>query len=752
MVAGGTWARLGGARVMLRIARRDQQHVRREDARPLVASRLRFATGQSEVPGFPAFLGALSSGTTSFELVSNQGEIALVVVSSPVQHGGAGGLARAAWPGVVEPAEPVRFEAPFLGLELSCVLADWVPLVPRRPADFDFLATAVRRLVAAEDSRVCLQLLVRPVGDTGWRSWAAREAWQLTAPDAGLGSLIESLVFGSSAQDPPPPRWLRAVQEAALNKSGAATLFATNVRIGASGTNRASAQRVLDDLVDLARAAYSGGFNNFTMTPIPPQHHFGYLFNNRLIDGGFVATPDEIGSLWHPPSAVLTDVPGLWQPSSLVRSPREARIGDVHLGHDPAGHPVGLRSADWNATFFVGASGAGKSTLNVQLALAAAARREAVVWIEPKAAETVDAILERLDSDAAERVVVIDPVRDPLVAFNALWRPTGVRGSQVADGVVAAVVLVGPALGHRSERLLRMAVTAVADGLATPTMLDVHTFLVSPELRTRVLSELPDDDYAATFWRDEFGALSAGQRSQWVGPVLHRLSPFLADERVRRFVATSPGIDLDALTRAGAIITANFSGMLGQNAVVLANLLLSTISRMALSRAQQPPATRPRLNLFIDEAHMVNADLSRMLALTRAFNINLYVAGQFFHQLPDDVVESLLANATSMVAFRLGERDARLLGERFGPEFRTADLTALDNYHAAARLVVDGKIARPFTLVTEPLPKGRGMAWAETVRERSLQRHATPVIHQRTTHRKPASAGSPIVAVEWDVD
>lgn len=717
------------------------------------AVRVRFRADGRADPAPAAVLAALANEATSFELMSELGEVSLVVVSPGSRRGDVAGLLLAAWPGaVVDTVQPTLLAAPCLGVQLLPILEDWLPLAPRKPAEFDFFRSAAHLLAATEDVNACVQLVAQPFRDERWRRRAAQQAAGLTSPETNLGTVVMSLAFGSPGRAPDPPRWLRTAEEATIAKSATPTLLRATVRLAASGPSRIAAARVLTQLVELLRATYGSGLNNFALTSLPSQEQFMHEFNGRIAGMGFVATSEELAPLWHAPPDALRNVPGLWQAGNLVRSPRDARTADVRLGHDPEGHPVFLQARDWNSLLLVGASGGGKSTLGERLALSAIHRGagEATLWIEPKSTETVSAILERLPEADAGRLVLVDPKREPIVPLNPLQRQPGVSGSQAADGIVASLARVGPDLGHRTDRLLRMAVTATYDGVGASTLVGLYAFLTQPAFRGRVVASLPASDFAAGFWRDEFDGLSMSQRSQWIEPALHRLSPFLADPVVRRFVGTTPGIDLRRLIEAGAIILADFSlGKYGdQNGVVLANLLLSAVGRVVMGRVDGPEESHPRLNLFIDEAHLVNADLSRLLALMRAFNVNITVMGQFLHQFPDDVVESLLGNATSLIAFRLGERDAHLLAERFAPEFSAADLMALDNYHAAARLVVNGKVLRPFTLITEPLEAGRGRAWAEHLRDISLERHG--VATRESLPPTPAEARPSVVAVEWE--
>jgi len=58
----------------------------------------------------------------------------------------------------------------------------------------------------------------------------------------------------------------------------------------------------------------------------------------------------------------------------------------------------------------------------------------------------------------------------------------------------------------------------------------------------------------------------------------------------------------------------------------------------------------------------------------------------------------------SLIAFRVGTRDAKVLAEEFFPEFTVEDLVSLPRYHIYLRLMIDGVVSRGFSAVTLPPP------------------------------------------------
>lgn len=72
------------------------------------------------------------------------------------------------------------------------------------------------------------------------------------------------------------------------------------------------------------------------------------------------------------------------------------------------------------------------------------------------------------------------------------------------------------------------------------------------------------------------------------------------------------------------------------------------------------------------------------------------LASQYFGQIEGDVLDSILGNVGTVIAFRTSPMDAPGLARHFdGVEPR--DLNAMPNYRMMVRLMVDGERTKPFT-------------------------------------------------------
>ncbi|MGW0330249.1 hypothetical protein ACWDXS_35615, partial [Nocardia sp. NPDC003183] len=117
----------------------------------------------------------------------------------------------------------------------------------------------------------------------------------------------------------------------------------------------------------------------------------------------------------------------------------------------------------------------------------------------------------------------------------------------------------------------------------------------------------------------------------------------------------------------------------------------------------------------------LSTPIEDMLAEARGLRLSLLLAHQNLGQLSRELRDGISANARNKIVFAVSPDDARDLARHTEPWLSEHDLSHLDAFHAAARLLVDGRNARPFTLTTCPLDPpipGRARGIAATARAR----------------------------------
>ncbi|MFW6173018.1 MAG: ATP-binding protein, partial [Elusimicrobiota bacterium] len=96
-----------------------------------------------------------------------------------------------------------------------------------------------------------------------------------------------------------------------------------------------------------------------------------------------------------------------------------------------------------------------------------------------------------------------------------------------------------------------------------------------------------------------------------------------------------------------------------------------------------------------------------ILSEARKYGLNLILSQQYIEQLESKIKTSIFGNVGTIISFRLGAEDAKVLAREFNPYFEETDLTNLSNYHIYLKLLIDGTASKAFSAVTLPSPKSR---------------------------------------------
>ena len=150
----------------------------------------------------------------------------------------------------------------------------------------------------------------------------------------------------------------------------------------------------------------------------------------------------------------------------------------------------------------------------------------------------------------------------------------------------------------------------------------------------------------------------------------------------------------------GGVLVVNLSkGRLGEDATALFGaLLVSTLARLGLERADQPEDARRDFAVYCDELQIFTTlSVANMLAELRKYGVHLIVAHQYLAQLEPDVLNAILGNVGTLIAFRVGPSDVKVLAAMLDADIEPADLMRLPNHHVYVRLMVDGMPRQAFS-------------------------------------------------------
>ncbi|MEJ3745516.1 TraM recognition domain-containing protein [Actinomycetes bacterium KLBMP 9797] len=662
------------------------------------------------------------------------------------------GAARAAWPAATvttgEPATTLPAGGYAVGGALVPALAQVYPLRTDHDAD------PLRQVVAAgtglhRNEHACVQILARPASryrvaglrhtinrlrDPGRSRGVLLEAVDMFAPpkrtsargheavrrvdparERDLRAAVDKLVTG--------PHWQVAIRYAATN---------TEHRQHASSTVQ---QRVTALAAGLAAAyAVYTGTNRLRRLPVPDPATM--LANHRLRSGFVLSTP-ELASLAGLPADL--SVPGLDRARARavpapVHVPSGGR-GTIRLGRaEVGGHAVAASLEDLrHHVHMVGSTGTGKSTVLLNLALSYIKAGRGLVVIEPKG-DLVQDILDRLPAEAAERLVLLDPDQEPPPAFNPL---EGDDDDLVVDNIVSIFgKIYARHWGPRIDDILRSALLTLMSR-ANPMLTLVPPLLNDRRLRAELVQQFTDPAGLGGFW-SWYASMPEGMRAQAVGPVLGRLRAMLLRRFVRRVVGQPhSSFDMAGVLDGGILLCRLPKGVLGDDtAKLLGSFVVASVWQAATARSAQPEHARRDCMLIIDECqNFLNLprSIDDICAEARGYRLSLVLAHQGLSQLPRETAAAISTNCRNKLYFTCSPEDARPLARHTLPELDEHDLSHLDRYTAATRLLAAGRETAAFTLKTDPPPDAVGEATA-------IRRRCADITRERLPKTQPANA------------
>jgi tRNA isopentenyl-2-thiomethyl-A-37 hydroxylase MiaE len=259
------------------------------------------------------------------------------------------------------------------------------------------------------------------------------------------------------------------------------------------------------------------------------------------------------------------------------------------------------------------------------------------------------------------------------------------------------------------------------------------------------------------FWTNQAEKAKGDAALENMAPyIVSKINAFTCNALIRPIVGQAKStIHLrKILDNRGILLVKLPKGILGAlDTQLLGSLLLSKVFATALGRARVKSTERSTFHLYVDEfQNFTNDTVAHILSEARKYGLFLTLANQNLSQLRanpgrQNILDAVLGNVGSLIAFRIGPSDAEKLWPYTEPEFGSLDLQGLPNYHAVGRLLTAQGPTRPFVFRTLPPTRPRGYkragaeAWA--IKERSFARPIAEVeaeiLRRRTAHKNTDS-------------
>jgi hypothetical protein len=378
--------------------------------------------------------------------------------------------------------------------------------------------------------------------------------------------------------------------------------------------------------------------------------------------------------------------------------------------------------------YLIGKTGTGKSTLLLNMAAHDIEMGYGLALIDPHG-DLAEEILVSIPERRIKDVIYLNPADlDYPLAFNPLENVAPDGRYLVASGMISVLKKVWAEFwGPRLEHILRHALLTLLENPGS-TLLDLPRLLTDERIRFAMLRRVTHPQ-VREFWLSEFAKYSAWLRSEAISPILNKIGQFLTSIPLRNIVGQRQStLDFRKIMDEGKILIVNLAkGKIGEdNCALLGAMIVTKLQLAALSRADIPESNRRGFYLYVDEFHnFLTLSFADILAESRKYGLNLVLAHQYLLQLDEKLRAAVLGNVGTIISFRVGGEDAKILEREFYPVFGEADFTNLPNYHIYLKLLIDGAPSKPFSAVTlPPVPKKK--SFRQEIIEISRAAYAKP--------------------------
>lgn len=355
--------------------------------------------------------------------------------------------------------------------------------------------------------------------------------------------------------------------------------------------------------------------------------------------------------------------------------------------------------------YLLGKTGTGKSTLLETLMIDDVRNGRGLALLDPHG-DLVQRVRSLIPEDRQADVIDFDLTRDDQpFGFNPLANVATDKRPLACSGLIQVFKhLWNDSWGPRLEHILRNSLLSLLD-YPTADLSDISRILSDKGFRNRVMTFVQNDK-VREFWANEYEKYPERFRVEAISPIQNKVGAFLSHPLLRK-ILTDPSekLSLRQIMDSGKILLVNLAkGSIGEDtANLLGSLLISRFDLAALSRADIAESDRRDFTLYLDEFHnFTTQSLIFMLSELRKYRLSLVLAQQYLTQVEPTIRDAILGNIGTIIVFRVGANDADTLAMEFAPEIKIADFTNLANFHVYMKLMIDGKVSRPFSAVTLP--------------------------------------------------
>lgn len=615
----------------------------------------------------------------------------------------------------------------FLGGQLSLAKPFYYPIKNYQDfKDVDPLASVLGAMAKAKKDEVFLVQYILTSAPNNWGS---------------AGFALISNINIPEGERPTPIEGKNLIQNKISHPA-----FKVSARIMVGAKDGLVRQQLLSSLIS-SFGNFAQGGGNYLKFKKPPMWQKKRLFK-AMFNRKFNPSPKnqylnimELASLYHFPTKSLESVHNISWGISIASEPPENLqtaetidkeqinfFGRTHFKNKMVN--FGIKREDRRRhMYIVGKTGTGKSTLIANMIINDFKNGKGVGVIDPHG-DLSEILLDYIPKQRINEVAYLDPSnRQRSFVLNPLEVSENSQKELVVSGIIAIFQkMYAHTWGPRLEHILRNSLFTIIE-LPNATFLEIPRFLTEKRYRDRYIEKI-DDPVIRNFWFKEFDQMPPKLQSEAISPILNKVGQFLSAGSIRNVVGKAHStIDLEKIMNEGKIVIINLSqGKLGEDSSsLLGAMLITKFQLAAMNRVHVEEEKRQDFFLYVDEfQNFATNSFIKILSEARKYRLNLTLANQYMAQVSQDVEKAIMGNIGNLVSFIVGADDGRILSKEYGEVYSDNDLTSLDRFQIAVKLIIDNHVSRPFLAYTLPLPLSKNQN-RQKVLQASGERYTKPV-------------------------
>jgi hypothetical protein len=626
--------------------------------------------------------------------------------------------------------------------EMKLTGPDVLPIKTFQSFEVDPLAAITATFAKFEpDEEAWVQLTLRPAA-SNWH----RKSERYIAKMKGGGNKTSMAGLASVLWAPPSekavaakPAEYESVQAKGAEEKSQKLAFETQLRVVYRGHGTQQQARLrLQSIIASYKQFNTTYLNGFEQKRMMADPYVLGLYRARAFNRhSYIMNIEEVATLCHLPHTNVETPYILWASSQTAEPPANLPVvsGEFRQDLSPVattnfrGHNTmfGMPRTDRSRhLYIIGQTGVGKSGLLELLTISDIYSPYGFAVIDPHGDYAINT-LRRIPAERAKDVIYFNPADTEFpMAFNPMEVNDPKLKTHTASELIGVLKRMFESWGPRLEYILRYSLLALLD-YPDATMLDITRILTEKKFRMDVMKHV-QDPVVRNFWTVEFASWNDKFAAEAVAPVLNKVGAFTANPLVRNIIGQpKSSFNIRQIMDEHKILLVNLSrGLLGEdNASLLGALLVTKIQLAAMSRADMPADQRTPFYLYVDEFQNFATDsFATILSEARKYGLNLTVANQYTAQMAIEVKDAVFGNVGSIVAFRMGADDARVMLRYFEPKFEEYDLVHMHNRHFVISMTIEGEKTAAFSAISLNLPPQQ-MDYSAAIIENSRARYAS---------------------------